>query len=246
MTATATAHENQEENGKVVKFEDMLIKYVSEYASYFKGVDKDGVHVTIARQRRIADNAGGLETVVKGILGKNVKADEGQAEKIIKNLAGEIAKVEGDSRPLDEELIAKYLTQASQATGVAAIGSAEELKKAIVNLASAKPGDPLYTQDSAIAQLIQYIAQHKDKASRRINYLNARFGEKWLSPNYGLMLQTKLGEAFGIQFNGTATGQEALSEINRRSQAEAQLYLAKSQRTYTAQPQAPAQHKKPA
>ena len=52
-------------------------------------------HPVISKQRRIGKNASGLEEVVKGALGESTKADKAQAETIVKNLAYELAKIDG-------------------------------------------------------------------------------------------------------------------------------------------------------
>ena len=193
-------------------------------------------HPVIVRQRRISENTQGLEGTVKGILGKSIKADEGHADKIIKDLAYELAKTEAgfslESEKFTDEMVRKYLTQAGSALGNLTIGNKTEFKKSIVNLAAAKPGDPLYDSNKELALLIQYIALQKDKETARLNYLNTLIGEKWTMPQYGIQLQKKIGNAFGIPLNQTATASDALGEINRKAQLEAQLYSAQTGKTY--------------
>lgn len=193
-------------------------------------------HPVIVRQRRISENTQGLESVVKGVLGSSIKANEGHADEIIKKLAYDLAKTEagfkGEIKDFSDEQVRKYLTQAGSALGSSTIGNKTEFKKSIINLAAAKPGDPLYDANSALAQLIQYIAAQKDKESARINYLNTLIAEKWAMPKYGIQLQGKLGKAFGIPLNQTATATEALGDINRKAQLEAQQYSSQTGKTY--------------
>ena len=164
---------------------------------FYKGFrivpDKDGKkpkeEPIIERQRRISKNVQDLEGIVKGALGDSIKASKSHAESIAKNLAYEIAKTEGYSgkpEDLNHERILTYLTQAAQATGNPTIGNWTGLIESIMNLPAAKPGDPLYSQNSAIGQLISYIATQKDTESRRLRYLQGRFAELWQKPGIGV------------------------------------------------------------
>jgi len=200
----------------------------------------DADHPVISRQRRIQDNTKGLEDIAKGVLGKSIKADVSQADTIIKKLGYELAKAEGfGGKPeeLKDETLRTYLSQAASAIGNPTIGNMTEFKKSIVNLAAAKPGDPLYDNNSALAALIAYIAQQKDGESKRVNYINALIQEKWTQPDYGIRLQDTLGSEFGIPFNRTATAGDALNEINRRAQIQSQEYVAKTGKTYLKTPE---------
>lgn len=193
-------------------------------------------HPVIVRQRRISDNTQGIEGIVKEVLGSSIKANEGHADEIIKKLAYELAKTEagfkGELKDFSDEQVRKYLTQAGGALGNRTIGNKTDFKKSIVNSPAAKPGDPLYDANSALAQLIQYIAREKDKESARINYLNTLIAEKWTMPKYGIQLQDKIGKAFGLPLNQTATAEEALGEVNRKAQLEAQQYSGQTGKTY--------------
>lgn len=213
--------------------------YLKQAEKGDKAVPAD--HPFIVRQRRVSDNLRGLEYIVKGVLGTSIKLDSNnledvkKAEDITHKLAYVLAQSDGfKGKPeeLDDEKVRKYLTEAGEATGNPTIRNKTELIKSILNLAAVKPGDPLYDNASALARLIEYIATQKDDKSRRINYLNTLIGEKWAMPEYGIKLQKKIGETFRLPLDPTATAGEALSEINRRSQLESQLYAQTRGKTY--------------
>ncbi len=231
-----TKTEDLKLNGVTVDegLKELLDAYRVQEAKSDTAVPAD--HPVIVRQRRISENTQGLEGKVKGILGNSIRADEKQAEDIIKNLAYEIAKSEtgfkGELKDFSDEQVRRYLTQAGSVLGNPTIGNNTEFKKSIINLAATKPGDPLYDSNSALAQLIQYIATQKDKESTRINYLNTLIAEKWAMPEYGIKLQERVGKAFGLPLNKTATASEALGDINRKAQLEAQMYATQTGKTY--------------
>ena len=201
-------------------------------------------HPVIARQGRIADNAQGLEGKIKEVLGSSVKADQGNAETIIKKLAYEVAQNEGFSgkpEELKDEQVRKYLAQVGSALGNPTIGNITEFTKSIMNLPAAKAGHPLYDANSPLAQLIQYIARQKDKEERRSEYLNNLIAEKWAMPGYAINMQERIKREFGIPLNRTATASEALGEINRNASLEAQAYANRTGKTYL-EPKAQGKH----
>lgn len=202
-----------------------------------KGANEPKDHPIIARQRKIADNAHGIEDVVKKILDDSVRADKPRADKIIKSLAYEIAKTEGFKGELEaftDEQSRTYLSQASGALGNPTIGNKTEFTKSIFNMAAAKPGDPLYDANSALGQLIQYIATQKDSGSRRANYLQALFQEHATQPAYVTAMHDSLGQAVGKTFNPTASVADMLGEVTRRGQLQSQEYAANvAPKTYT-------------
>ena len=129
-------------------------------------------------------------------------------------------------------MLFRSLKEAGDALRNPTIANKTEFVKSILNMAAAKPGDPLYEANSDLAQLISYIATQKDEQSRRINYLNTLLAEKWTMPDYGIKLQEKIGKAFEISLDPTATASEALGEINRTAQLKSQLQAAKTGKTY--------------
>ncbi|MEK6892449.1 MAG: hypothetical protein AABX25_04645 [Nanoarchaeota archaeon] len=188
-------------------------------------------HPVIARQRRISDNTHSIEDIVKGILGKSVKAEEGSADKIMSKLAYELAQTEGfKGKPEEftEEQARLYLSHASSALGNPTIGNRTEFKKSIVNMGAAKPGDPLYDANSALAQLIQYIATQKDKESRRISYLQTLLQEHGTQPGYVTAMQHPVEHAVGKKFNPTASVADMLGELTRKGQLQSQQYAAEA------------------
>lgn len=192
-------------------------------------------HPVLVRQRKISDNTQGLEGKVKDIIGDSIKADKANAKSIIKELAYALAKIEGYGGKLEDftdEKSRTYLSQASSALGNPTIGNQTEFIKSIMNLTSAKPGDPAYDANSPLAQLIGYIATQQDDGSRRISYLQQLVQEKWSQPEMGINLQDSIRNKFGIPLNATATASEALGEINRRATLEAQTYAAQAGKTY--------------
>lgn len=202
---------------------------------------KEGVapeHPSLKRQRRISDNTQSLEGKIKEILGKDLKADKKSAVAIIKNLAYALAQTEGYKGKIEElndEKVRMYLGHASSALGNPAIGNQIEFIKSIMNLPSAKPGDPLYDTNSPLAQLIRYIATQKDEEYRKENYLNAKLAEAWTQPDKGFKLQNMVSEKFGIPLNRTATANDALSQLASLSALEAQKYAATTGKTFLKQ-----------
>jgi len=214
---------------------ELLHAYRSQEAHGDKAVSQD--HPVVIRQRNIAANVQDLEGRVKKSLGDSVKASKEQAEAMIKSLAYSLAQTEGYSGKFGEfsdEKIRTYLSQASGALGNPTIGNKIQFIESIMNLAAAKPGDPLYDSNSALAQLINYVATQKDSESKRINYLRTLFAEKWQRPGDGLELQSKIGHAFGIPLARTATAQDAFGHLERNASLEAQQYALKTGKTYLA------------
>ena len=101
-------------------------------------------------------------------------------------------------------------------------------------MTSAKPGDALYDSNSALAQFIGYIAAQTDKESKRMNYLTSLLQEQWTMPDRGQALQGKIGSAFSIPLAPSATASEAIGEMNRRAQLDAQVYSQNTGKTYLA------------
>ncbi len=201
---------------------DELLKF------YFPGKEAEKEpekHPVLVRQRKIAQNLHDLEDKVKGVLGDSLRADKGKAEGIVKDLAYALAKIDGYSKEMkdfSDEDVRKYLSQAASATGNPAIGNKTDFIKSIINLAVAKPGDPLYDSNSVLAQFIQYIATQQESESKRINYLSTLISEKWTMPELGIKLQGMIREKSGIPLAATATASEALGDINRRASFAAQ------------------------
>ena len=186
-------------------------------------------HPVIARQRRISDNTHGIEDIVKAALGKSVRADKSSADDIIKKLAYEVAKAEGFQGKIEqftEENVRTYLSQAGNSLGNPTIGNKTEFTKSIINMAAVKPGDPLYDTNSALGQLIQYIATQKDSGARRTNYIQALLQEHATMPAYVTAMQGQFGHAVGRQFGPTASVADMLGELNRKGQLESQQYAA--------------------
>lgn len=222
-------HENGELMLNGISVDDGLRELLEAYVVQNEHTDSDKApdHPVIERQRRISKNTSGLEDVVKGVLGEGIKASKDQAEAIAKNLAYELAQTEGFAgKPEDvsDEQVRKYLTQASNALGNPTIGNKTELVENIMNLAAAKPGDPLYDANSALAQLISYIAAQKDGESRRLTYLRQLFAEKWARPGDGIELQHRFSDKLRVPLGPTATANNAFTELDRRAALRAQLY----------------------
>lgn len=230
-----------EEHGQMlngVSVDQAIDELLQAYTINSKGghdADKPTDHPFLVRQRKISDNTQGLEGKVKSIVGDSIRADKAKAESIIKELAYALAKTGGYGGKLEDftdEKIRTYLSQASGALGNPTIGNKTEFIKSIMNLASAKPGDPAYDANSPLAQLIGYIATQQDDGSRRTSYLQQLIQEKWTQPEMGITLQNAIRNKFGIPLNATATAGEALNEINRRATLEAQTYAAQAGKTY--------------
>lgn len=199
---------------------------------------KDGTapeHPDLKRQRRISDNTQSLEGKVKEVLGSSLKATKDHADNIIKNLAYALAQTEGYKGKIEElkdEQVRTYLSHASSALGNPTIGNQIEFIKSIINMPSAKPGDPTYDANSHLAQLIRYIATQKDEETRREAYITSKLAEAWTQPDKGLKLQDKVRGIFKIPLNRTATANDALGEISRLSALEAQKYATTTGKTF--------------
>ena len=238
-----TATEDLKLNG--ITIGEGVTELLAAYRAQQEKSDKVPEDPIIARQRRIAKNTTSLEDTVKGILGDSLKASKEHADKIIKGLAYKIAQVDGYTGKIDDfsdELVMKYLSNAASATGNPTIGNKTEFIKSIINLAAARPGDPLYDSNSALALLISHAATQQDKESRRVNYLQTLISEKWQQPKYGIALQKGLGDKFGIPFDETATASEALGQIARVTSAESQLRTLRSSKTYLNDPAKVSEH----
>lgn len=187
------------------------------------------------RARRINSNAKGIEKIVTDTLGDSVRASKEQAGAIIGKLAYEIAKTEGyTGKPEDlpEERKAEYLGNAARALDNPTIGNKLEFVKSILNMPAAKPGDPLYDANSALAVLINYIATRQDEESKRINYVQQLIQAAWQQPDKGITLQGAFNKAFGFNLAPSATAGEALGELRNFGTRQTQEYVAKFPKTY--------------
>ena len=224
--------ESEKLNGVTI---DGAIKELS--AAYKLQQTKEGALIdpNSERARRISSDVQGIESVVKGVLGNNVRATKDQAYKIVSDLAYALAQAEGyTGKPgeLSDERKASYLANAASATGNPVIGNTSELTQNIMDMASAKPGDPLYDSNSSIAQLINYIATRKDEKSARITYLNQLVVSAWQHPDKGLKLQKALNEGFGFKLAPHASANESLGEVRNFGTRQTQEYVAKIPKTY--------------
>ena len=187
------------------------------------------------RARRINSHVQGIEGIVKGVLGENVRAKKDQADQIVCKLAYALAQAEGyTGKPegLSDERKASYLANAASATGNPTIGNTAELAQNIMDMAGAKPGDPLYDTNSALAQLISFIATRKDVESARINYLNQLVNTGWQHPDKGQKLQDALNKGFGFKLGPHASAVEALGEVRNYGARQTQEYAANIPKTY--------------
>lgn len=199
----------------------------------------------LQRQRRITANTDDLEGKIKSILGDSIKLDtksgddKQKAVNLAYRLAFEIAKTEGYSEKLEElphERVSTYLLQASQATGNPTIGNWTDFIESILNMPAVRPGDPLYDRNSPLAALISYVATKKDKPSERLQYIQRLFSQLWQKPGYGLKLNERFSEAFGIPFGPTATANDVFGDINTRAGQEVQRLVSMRPKTYHKNP----------
>lgn len=176
------------------------------------------INVPEIRARGLDQNVGGLEGVVKGILGNRIKADSESASKIIAALALEGVKADGFKFHKDDPItdqLERYLqgelsfSDLSESTreainrfysdkfkGDPTLENILALKQAIMNLPAAKPGDVAYIKDSALGKVIAYIASqmdnpipgHKKNTQRRVAYLQQQLAQLANHPRYGLEL----------------------------------------------------------
>ena len=189
------------------------------------------------RARRISSNVKGIEKIVTDVLGSSVRASKENAEAVIGKLAYELARADGyGGKPEDlpEQRKAEYLTNAGRALENPTIGNKLEFIKSIMNLASAKPGDPLYDSNSPLALLINYIATKNDEESSKINYLNQLVQAAWQQPDKGLKLQTGFNKEFGFKLAPSATAGEALTELRNFGTRQTQKYVESLPKTYQA------------
>ena len=195
-----------------------------------------GDHPVIERQRRIQDNSKGIEKLVEAALEGKIKPSQNQAKNIVKTLAYEIAKAEGEFhgeiKDFTDEQVRKYTSRAGQALGNPTISSNVELVKSIRNMASAKPGDVAYDTNSALGQLIGYAASRKDEQSLRLEYLQSLIQEHSTDMPYIAALQQKLGVAIGRQFSPEATIPDMIRELNDYGRLQSQRALAQTEKTH--------------
>ena len=203
-------------------------------------MDIHGDHPVIERQRRIQENSKGIDKLVEGILGKNVKPSQNQAKDMVRTLAHALAAAEGEFKgelkDFKDEDVRKYVSKAGQALGNPAISNYVELVKSIRNMASAKPGDVAYDTNSPLAQLVQYIATRKDKQSLRVEYLQALLQEHSTDMRYIQALQGSLGNVIGRQFTPEATIPDMLRELNDYGRLQSQRALAQTEKTHLQPP----------
>lgn len=200
---------------------------------------KDGtvkeVFPTVERQREINDNLQSLEGIVKGELDKDIKANPLEARKILNKLSYELAKAEGyQGKP--EELTAEqkvgYITRAGQALGNSTIQNFTQLVESIVNMAAARPGDPLYNRESDLAQLIGYVATQKNTAARRIQFLQTQLATVYNKPGVGLKIIDEFSKKANRPYANTATLGDIIGDINQIGTLEAQKAAATGAKTY--------------
>ena len=215
---------------------------ISEYAGAHVVSEHNGVmeihgdHPVIERQRRIQEHSKGIEKLVESALEGKVKPSKNESNRIVRTLAYELAKAEGEFHgkleEFTDEQVRKYTSRAGQALGNPTISSNVELVKSIRNLASAKPGDVAYDTNSALAQLIGYVASRKDKQSLRLEYLQSLFQEHSNDMPYIAALQNKLGGVIGKQFSPEATIPDMLREVNEYGRLQSQRALAQTEKTH--------------
>ncbi len=195
-----------------------------------------GDHPIIARQRRIQENSKGIEKLVESSLEGKVKPSENKAKYIVKSLAFELAKAEGEFhgeiKDFSEEQVRKYTSRAGQALGNPRVSSYVELIKSIRNMASAKPGDVAYDTNSALAQLINYVATRQDKESLRLEYIQSLFQEHATDMPYINSMQKKFGELLGIKFGPTATVSEIVGHVAEHGRTQSQKAATQTEKTY--------------
>lgn len=178
------------EHPKVNGFD--LYKTVKEYTEVLHKIIPDGEHrinVPELRARGTDQNISGLEGIVKGIFGSNLRADSELASKTIVSLFAEGLKTEGfrfdpddpitkeitdylkgdtkieDFSDLSEptrEALNRFYTRAASAIGDPTVGDILTLKQAIINMQVAKPGDVAYDKNSVLGKIINYIAGQMD------------------------------------------------------------------------------------
>ena len=207
---------------------------VSEHNGVMQLDGKD--HPVIERQRRIQEHSKGLEKTIEGVLEGKVKPSQNQAKRMVKTLAYELATAEGEFHgkleEFTDEQVRKYTSRAGQALGNPTISSNVELVKSIRNLASAKPGDVAYDTNSALAQLIGYVASRKDKQSIRLEYLQSLLQEHSTDMPYIAALHQKIGRAIGKEFSLEATIPDMLREVNDYGRLQSQRALAQTEKTH--------------
>lgn len=232
----------------------MTQAYLADAAHSDKAVPAD--HPVWSRQRRISQNTENIENIVKGTLGSDVRLnpdngkDVERADNIIKRLAYEVAKLEKYAGKFEEfakneDLVLKYLGQASQATGNPTIGNKVELKKDILNMSAVRPGDPLYSKESPLALLIQYVAQQADDPSKQLNLIQTLLQQHATDARYINHTHHALEHATGDKFRTAATIPDMVGHIRRKGEIQAQEYAAKTSKTYLA-PDHGAEHRRAA
>ena len=225
-----------------VTIDEALKEEVNAYKLSYDKVDSTAVlkDPNSERARRISSNVQNLENVVKSTLSSDIRASRSQAQEIISKLAYQLARTEGyTGKPeeLPDERKATYLANAASALGNPVIGNVSEFVQNLMDLSSAKPGDPLYDTNSALAQLINYISTRQDKEQVRLSYLDQQIAAAWQHPDKGFKLQKAFREAFGLDLGPHASAAEAQREVRNYGTRQTQEFIAKQPKTYHA-PQA--------
>ena len=200
--------------------------------------DKDGTVVkdpNTERGEAVSKQAEGLNKIVEGSLGNSKTADHAKANDIVYKLSQELANTYGhkDLATLPEERRKEYLNLAISAIGVPGITNENQLVQSIMNMArpGAKPGDPLYDQNAAIVQLIQYIAGRKDEEQGKFNAALTDVLNDYQQPNKALHIVDVLKRG-GVKVGSSATAAQVQTAIREFQADQTRRYVDAMPKTY--------------
>lgn len=200
--------------------------------------DKDGKIVrdpNTERGEAVAKQAEGIHKIVEGSLGDSKTADDARAKDIVYKLSQELAKTYGhkDLATLPEERRREYLSMAISALGLPGVSNENQLVQSIMNMArpGSKPGDPLYDQNAALVQLIQYIAGRKDEGQGKFSSALTELLNLYQSPKDAIQIVEGF-KSRGVKVGPSATAAQ-LQIATREYQAEqTRKYVDSMPKTY--------------
>jgi len=206
----------------------------------------EGISVPKIRQKRIMDGSSRIgsylnESIFKG---REDAKDERIADEVITLLAYEVAKAEitGHEHTMDYEtfkkdkrLVRGKLAQVANATNNEIFRDYSNLKESIMNMEIANPTKKGFADDSAIGQLINYLATEYDEGARDVSEAESITVTNWRKPNVATQLIQKVNKLNGLiklNLGPHATAQQFFGELQSQVAAATQLYDAQLDKTY--------------
>lgn len=187
------------------------------------------------RGEAVSRQAEGLQKIVETSLTDSKTADHAKANDIVYKLSQELAKTYGhtDLAKLPEDRRKEFLNMAISAIGVPGVANENQLVQSIMNMArpGAKPGDPLYDQNAAVVQLIQYIAGRKDAEQAKYSAVLTDVLNAYQQPNQALHI-VESAKKGGIKVGPSATAAQFQTAVREFQANETRQYVDSMPKTY--------------